>query len=159
MIFDEIVLHNFGVYRGRQSIQLAPPSADRPVVLFGGLNGAGKTTLLDALQLSLTRKDGHAHLMAADLSGVLGTVAQLVTVQPGHAVQASVRAQAQKSGQFVVFARIVDRNGQPFGPESEIIVRSTRFGRVALTVTVLAAAVLMVAAGVRITRRALASRS
>lgn len=53
MVFDELVLHNFGVYRGRQTLRLTPPSADRPVVLLGGLNGAGKTTLLDALQLVL----------------------------------------------------------------------------------------------------------
>jgi hypothetical protein len=82
----------------------------------------------------------------------------LVTVQPGHAVQASVRAQAQRSGQFVVFARLLDRNGVPFGPESEIIVRSTRFGRVALAVTFAAFAVLLAAAGYRIVRRVRAAR-
>lgn len=82
----------------------------------------------------------------------------LVTVQPGHAVQASVRAQAQRSGQFVVFARLVDRNGVPFGPESEIIVRSTRFGRLALALTAAAFAVLLAAAGYRVVRRVRASR-
>jgi len=58
MILDEITLHNFGLYAGRQSITLTPASQDRPVVLFGGLNGGGKTTLLDALQLCLF--GGHA---------------------------------------------------------------------------------------------------
>lgn len=53
MILDELVLHNFGVYGGRQAVTLTPAAADKPIVLFGGLNGAGKTTLLDALQLSL----------------------------------------------------------------------------------------------------------
>lgn len=53
MLLEEIVVHNFAGYRGRQSILLTPPSADRPIVLFGGMNGAGKTTLLDALQLVL----------------------------------------------------------------------------------------------------------
>lgn len=58
MILDEIALHNFGLYNGRQSITLTPASQDKPVILFGGLNGGGKTTILDALQLCLF--GGHA---------------------------------------------------------------------------------------------------
>src|SRR5579862_313878 len=59
MILDELVLHNFGVYRGRQKITLTPTSPHKPVVLFGGLNGGGKTTLLDGLQLALFGKSAH----------------------------------------------------------------------------------------------------
>ena len=53
MILDEIILHDFGVYAGRQTITLTPPSKHKPVILFGGLNGGGKTTLLDAIQLCM----------------------------------------------------------------------------------------------------------
>jgi DNA sulfur modification protein DndD len=56
VLLREIVLHNFGGYRGRHSVDVTPPSPDRPVILFGGLNGAGKTTLLDAMQLALYGK-------------------------------------------------------------------------------------------------------
>jgi hypothetical protein len=83
----------------------------------------------------------------------------LVTVQPGHAVQASVQAKAQRSGQFVVFARLIDRDGRAFGPETEIIVRSTRFSRAALAVTFAAFGVLLVAAAVRIVLRLRNARS
>jgi chromosome segregation protein len=38
----------------------------------------------DALALSLARKDGAGALLAGDLPGVLGSVAALVTVRPGH---------------------------------------------------------------------------
>lgn len=53
MILDEVVLENFGVFAGRQSITLTPKGKKRRVVLVGGLNGRGKTTLLDAVQLAL----------------------------------------------------------------------------------------------------------
>lgn len=66
MILRQLILHNFGGYRGRHVVELTPPSPEQPVVLFGGLNGSGKTTFLDALQLVLygkrARCSGRANL-------------------------------------------------------------------------------------------------
>lgn len=59
------------------------------------------------------------------------------------------------SGRFVVKAQLLDRYGASFGDPQDLIVRSTRYGTVALALTGLGAAVLLIAAGVRIARRAL----
>src|SRR4051812_43667566 len=52
MILDELLLHNFGAYRGLHRAALTPVG-DRPIVLFGALNGSGKTTFMEAMQLAL----------------------------------------------------------------------------------------------------------
>jgi DNA sulfur modification protein DndD len=55
VILKEVVLHNFGSFRGRVAIDLSPTAAggERPVILIGALNGSGKTTLLDGVLLAL----------------------------------------------------------------------------------------------------------
>ena len=53
MIIETISFHNFGVFKGKHSINLAPSSKKKHIVLFGGLNGAGKTTILEAMLICL----------------------------------------------------------------------------------------------------------
>jgi hypothetical protein len=79
----------------------------------------------------------------------------LRTIGPSEVVPVRLRVQTRTSGQFVVRATLVDRSGQPFGESAELIVRSTGYGRLALAITGVGAGVLLVAAGVRIARRAL----
>ena len=55
MILEELTVHNFGVYAGRQVCPLAT-TPSQPLVLIGGLNGAGKTTFMDAIQLAIYGK-------------------------------------------------------------------------------------------------------
>ncbi|MHB1570062.1 MAG: DNA sulfur modification protein DndD, partial [Solirubrobacteraceae bacterium] len=52
MIFKRLDIENFGLYAGRQSLNLRPERG-RPIVLVGGTNGAGKTTILEAFTLCL----------------------------------------------------------------------------------------------------------
>lgn len=61
MIFQTLILQNFGPYGGRRRLNLRPDTVgnvNRPIILIGGLNGGGKTTLMDALRLVLY--DQHA---------------------------------------------------------------------------------------------------
>ena len=68
MILTGVVLTDYGVYRGRNEIDLSCPP-DRPVVLIGGRNGAGKTTLFEAVRLCLY---GEAALGAGGAPGRRG---------------------------------------------------------------------------------------
>ena len=79
----------------------------------------------------------------------------IATVGPGRATQINLKVTAKTSGTFPVKAQLVDHNGQAFGPQLQLVVRSTQYGRVALAVTGVGAGVLLAAAGIRIVRRAL----
>ena len=53
MIFEQIKLHNFGIYQGEHTANLDVSEHNKPVVLFMVLNGGGKTTLLDSFTACL----------------------------------------------------------------------------------------------------------
>jgi DNA sulfur modification protein DndD len=53
VILDQLTLDNVGVFAGRHTIDLTPPSPRKPVTVVGGLNGSGKTTILEAILFAL----------------------------------------------------------------------------------------------------------
>ncbi len=55
MRLNRLVLRNFGLFRGEQTIDLRQRGDDpnRTIVLVGGHNGAGKTTILEAIRICL----------------------------------------------------------------------------------------------------------
>ena len=52
MIFQTLILENFGPYSDRQVLALMPTEVS-PIILIGGMNGGGKTTIMDAIRLVL----------------------------------------------------------------------------------------------------------
>ncbi|MCW2672849.1 MAG: hypothetical protein JWP14_1438 [Frankiales bacterium] len=78
----------------------------------------------------------------------------LISVAGKRSVPASVKAVGLRSGSFPVDVQMYDRAGKVFRGKATVLVRSTRYGRLALGVTFAAAAVLFLAAGARIVRRA-----
>ena len=52
MIIQDLTVTNFRVFEGKHSIEVKP-TAEKRVVLFGGLNGAGKTSILTAIRFAL----------------------------------------------------------------------------------------------------------
>ena len=55
MIFEQLEINNYGVYKGKQSFDLTS-NKKKPVVLIGALNGSGKTTFLHAVDFVLYGK-------------------------------------------------------------------------------------------------------
>lgn len=52
MKFQELIIENFGPYKGRNRFNLRT-NPDKPIILVGGKNGAGKTTFFNSIQLCL----------------------------------------------------------------------------------------------------------
>jgi len=67
MIFQELILENFGPYKGRQVFNLRPGEEQQTIILLGGMNGGGKTTLMDAIRLAL-----YGHRAPCSTRGNLG---------------------------------------------------------------------------------------
>ena len=55
MIFENLLINNFGVYSGKQNFDLTTETK-KPVILIGALNGSGKTTFLQAIDFVLYGK-------------------------------------------------------------------------------------------------------
>lgn len=125
-------------------------------VLLTGTSGVVDVSVSNGLDQPVTVGVGLNDPVEARLTS---TDTSVRTIGPSQAVPVRVQVQTRTSGRFLVLASLLDRAGRPFGPPVELVARSNSYGRVALAVTGVGAGVLLVAAGARITRRALRARS
>lgn len=89
----------------------------------------------------------------------LQSSASMVQRIPAHRrEQVKVQVSAPAPGAFPVYVSLATETGVPLGDRVTLRVNVTAYGRLALAITVAALGVLLVAVGVRLTRRALASR-
>ncbi|KAM3116314.1 DNA sulfur modification protein DndD [Phormidesmis sp. 146-33] len=99
MIFQELVLENFGPYKGRRVFNLRPGKEQQTIVLFGGMNGGGKTTLMDAIRLAL-----YGHRAPCSTRGNLS--------YPEFLKQC-INRQAQEAVVELVFQQTLNNEAQP----------------------------------------------
>ena len=88
---------------------------------------------------------------------VLGAV-EPQTIGPNQKIQVNVPAEAIAGGPVVVIATLHTSDGAIYGPPVPLRVNVTQIGTVALVITVAAAVVLFLAAGIRVVRRVRAAR-
>jgi len=91
MVIERLVLENVGVFAGRNTLELLPPSAAKPIILIGGLNGGGKTTLLEAIHLCLYGRN--ASWSHRSRQGYLDYLGSLINHQADSAAGAHVEIQ------------------------------------------------------------------
>jgi DNA sulfur modification protein DndD len=112
MIFEQVVLHNFGVYRGEHRIDL-DVAPKRPVVLIGALNGSGKTTFLDAMRLALYGKS--ARCSGRELVGYPEYLASMINrdapPHQGAGVEFTFRARANGQDSRIRVSRTWKKRG------------------------------------------------
>ncbi len=117
MIFEEIVLNNFGIYKGRHTINLIPEvdsKKRKPIILFGALNGSGKTTLVDALQLALygnsASQSNRGNVSYPNYLESL--INKSVEPQDGAAIELSMRIQRHQRDENIRLIRYWYKNGK-----------------------------------------------
>lgn len=141
--------------------------------LAADLAALRQKVVLNAQSVLLTGKDSRLDVAITNgldkpvkLKVTLGPSTERLRVAGPELVQVPARttrpvtldAEPLSSGRFLVTVQLLDRNGQPFGEAQRLQIRSTQYGTLALAVTGLATGILMVAAGVRLTRRALGAQ-
>lgn len=121
MIFEQVVLHNFGVYRGEHRINL-DVSPEKPVVLIGALNGSGKTTFLDAMQLALYGKS--ARCSGRERVGYPEYLESMVnrdaSLHQGAGVEFAFRARANGQDARIRVSRTWQKRGESIKENLEV---------------------------------------
>jgi hypothetical protein len=137
------------LFEQRQQVRVEPGS-----FTFGSKSGMIPITLVNGLPQEVVvvlRLDPQTPRL------VLGAV-EPQTIGPKQKIQVNVPAEAIAGGPVVVVATLHTSDGALYGTPVSLRVNVTQIGTVALVITVAAAVVLFLAAGIRVVRRVRAAR-
>jgi hypothetical protein len=81
-----------------------------------------------------------------------------VTIPANRQSTVDIHATAKTSGVFPLQVQLLTPSGQKYGAPVQLYVRSTVYGTITLVITGAATAALLIAVGIRLTRRARAAR-
>lgn len=124
-------------------LRLASSQGTVPITLANDLSDRTVTVGLKVIPRNRARLD-------------IGEYRSPLRIGPEHKVTVKVPITASASGVAHVTLRLTTPQGEPYGRPTEVDVRATGYGDTALIITGGAAAVLFLAVGVRLVRRALA---
>ena len=114
MIFTQLTLTNFGIYKGKQSIDFRLNSSGdnyQPIILVGGKNGSGKTTLFEAIKLCLYGRETLGFRVdKAEYERYLTKRIHRQADSIANSTQASVRLEFEQAHSGELKNYIVERN-------------------------------------------------
>jgi hypothetical protein len=144
----------------------------------GGLHAMTSSVRIVSARFSTVTLTGHGGkvpvTIANDLNAPVNITVQLenatqrlalphngrvtVAIPANRQTTVDVHATAKTSGVFPLQVQLLTPSGQKYGAPVQLYVRSTVYGTITLVITGAATAALLVAVGIRLTRRALAAR-
>ena len=109
MKINKLIITNLGLYSGKRVFDFSSATAEKPIILFGGLNGAGKTTLFDSFRLCLYGREIFKRISEADYLSYLKDKIHSSVEQEENCTDASIGIEFEYAEEGTVNTYYVER--------------------------------------------------